>query len=163
MQIRDRRSTITLVVVAIVVVIALGVAGFFAKQYYDLKANPNMAAEEETAQLTEQVGKLYELPKDEEPIVGEVKDKEKLKDQPFFKNAQNGDKILIYQKAKIAIVYRQDENKLINVGPIAIDVAKKEAKEQEKTSSQEQPTTPTADSTSTSNPDQPVTSPATGQ
>ncbi len=108
------------------VVAALGAAGYFAKQYYDLRSNPNMAAQEETVQLTNTVSKLYDLPKDEKPIIGSVQDKEKLKDQPFFKNAQNGDKILIYKEAKLAVIYRQEENKLINVGPIAIDAAPKE-------------------------------------
>lgn len=121
---RDRKTTITFVIVALVVLIALGAAGFFAKQYYDLRANPNQAAEADTERLTSAVGKLYQLPKDEKPIVGKVQDKEKLKDQPFFKNARNGDDILIYQKSKVAIVYRAEEDKLINVGPIAIDAAK---------------------------------------
>lgn len=127
---RDKKTTITFVIVALVVLIALGAAGFFAQQYYALRANPNQAAEAETARLTAAVGKLYELPKDEEPIVGEVQDIEKLKEQPFFENAQNGDDILIYQKAKVAIIYRAEENKLINVGPIAIDAAPQEGGEE---------------------------------
>ncbi|HEU5121306.1 MAG TPA: hypothetical protein VFT59_00525, partial [Candidatus Saccharimonadales bacterium] len=47
----------------------------------------------------------------------------KLKDQPFFKNAENGDQLLIYQGAKMAIIYREKDNKLINVGPVAMDAA----------------------------------------
>lgn len=119
----NKNNRVIYIVLIIVVLLAVGTAGYFAKKYFDLKANPNQASQEETARLTEAVGKLYELPKDETPIVGKVQDKEKLKDQPFFKNAQNGDDILIYQKAKVAIIYRAKENKLINVGPIAIDAA----------------------------------------
>lgn len=120
---RSKKSIIIFIVIALLVVIALGVAGYFAKQYYDLRSYPSMAANQEATQLTTAVNKLYELPKDEKPVIGSVQDKEKLKDQPFFKNAQNGDKILIYQKAKMAIIYRQQDNKLINVGPITIDTS----------------------------------------
>lgn len=118
------KSTYVLIIVGVIVLVGLaGVAGFFAKNYFDLKANPQQAADSEVKRLTDAVGKLYQLPADETPIVGKVKDKEKLKDQPFFKNAQNNDDLLIYQKAKIAIVYRDTESKLINVGPIALDSA----------------------------------------
>ncbi|HEX6462184.1 MAG TPA: hypothetical protein VFZ58_02820 [Candidatus Saccharimonadales bacterium] len=119
----SRNNRFMYVALIIIVLLAIGTAGFFAKKYFDLRANPGQAAEEETARLTNAVGKLYELPKDETPIIGKVQDKEKLKDQPFFKNAENSDDILIYQKAKVAIIYRAKENKLINVGPIAIDAA----------------------------------------
>lgn len=124
---RDKKTVVAFVALAVLVVGLLGTAGFFAKQYYDLRANPAQATQAEREQLVNKVSKLYALPKDEQPIVGEVRDIEKLKDQPFFKNAKNGDKILIYQKAKLAIVYREGENKLINVGPIAIDAAPQES------------------------------------
>ncbi len=81
---RNRKTTIILVIVALIMLIALGVAGFFAKQYYDLRANPGQASEAETTRLTKAVGKLYQLPADEKPIIGKVQDKEKLKDQAFF-------------------------------------------------------------------------------
>lgn len=123
---RDKKTVVAFVALAVLVVGLLGTAGFFAKQYYDLRANPAQATQAEREQLVNKVSKLYALPKDEQPIVGEVRDIEKLKDQPFFQNAKNGDKILIYQKAKLAIVYREGENKLINVGPIAIDAAPQE-------------------------------------
>jgi hypothetical protein len=94
---------------------------YFYLQYQKIKKNPNIVAKQETDQLVEQVSKLIDLPKDETPTVATILDKEKLKDQPFFANAQNGDKILIYTKAKKAIIFRPSQNKLINVGPIAID------------------------------------------
>jgi len=107
-----------------VLLLATGTAGYFAKSYYDLRAHPGNAAEGDTERLMSAVGKLYQLPSDETPIIGKVRDKEKLKDQPFFQKSENNDDILIFQKAKIAIIYRAPENKLINVGPIAIDAAK---------------------------------------
>lgn len=114
-------SMILMIGLGIVVVILGIVAFYFYNQYQNIKKNPNQVAQAETDQLVAQVSKLIDLPKDETPTVATVLDKEKLKDQPFFANAKNGDKILIYTKAKKAIIFRPSENKLINVGPIAID------------------------------------------
>jgi len=95
------------------------IAGYFFWQYTKLKANPDAAAQETTQRLVGKVEKLYQLP-DEKPTVAQINDKDKLKEQPFFKSAQNGDYLLIFTNAKLAVLYREGENKLINVGPIAI-------------------------------------------
>jgi hypothetical protein len=123
---RDKKTTILIALVVILIIALLGVAGFFAKGYYELRQNPNKVAEDETKRLIEKVGKLYQLPGDETPVIAKVQDKEKLKDQPFFKNAENGDQLLIYQGAKMAIIYREKDNKLINVGPVAMDSSPQE-------------------------------------
>ena len=114
-------STFLLIGLGVIVLALAIVAFYFYSQYQSIKKNPNQAAQAETEQLVAKVGKLIDLPKDETPTVATVLDKEKLKGQAFFSNAENGDKILIYTKDKKAIVYRPSQNKLINVGPIAID------------------------------------------
>ena len=114
-------STFLLIGLGVIVLALAIVAFYFYSQYQGIKKNPNQAAQAETEQLVAKVGKLIDLPKDETPTVATVLDKEKLKGQAFFSNAENGDKILIYTKDKKAIVYRPSQNKLINVGPIAID------------------------------------------
>lgn len=74
----------------------------------------------EADKLVKTVGKLIDLPTDQEPVVGTVNDAGSLaKQQKFFVNSQNGDKVLIYQDK--AIIYRPSDNKLINVGPVYID------------------------------------------
>lgn len=125
----NKKTVVAFAALAVLIVGLLGTAGFFAKEYYDLRANPTQAKEQEREKLVNQVGQLYSLPQGEQPIVGEVKDVKKLDEQPFFKNAKNGDKILIYQEARLAIVYRQAKNKLINVGPIAIDANSQQKKD----------------------------------
>lgn len=118
-----------LVALVIVIIVALAAtAGYFFWQYSNLKANPDAAAQETTQRLVGEVSKLYAVP-DETPTVAQINDKEKLKEQPFFQNTQNGDYLLIFTKAKLAVLFREKENKLINVGPIAITPEQKKAGE----------------------------------
>lgn len=102
-------------------VVALVVGIYYFLQYQksqELLKNPVLENQMETQNLIDKVGKLIELPKDEEPTVATVSDVKKLKSQAFFANAQNGDKVLIYQKAKKAVLYRPSTNKIIEFGPI---------------------------------------------
>ncbi len=62
-----------------------------------------------------------ELPQGETPTIATVSDKEKLKDQPFFKATENGDVLLAYTKAMQAILDRPNTNKIINVAPINLN------------------------------------------
>lgn len=108
----------------LLVVIGFGLAAWLYMANQDLKKNPTQTAQQQqqnkAADVKAKVAKLIDVPKDEPPTLATVTDKEKLKDQPFFKDAQNGDQILIFPQVKKAIIYREKENKLINVGPIAI-------------------------------------------
>lgn len=112
---------IAIVVGVVLVVGALVAATYFYMQLQNLKKNPNAESDAEIKKLTEQVRKFYDLPTDETPTVATVSDKSKVADQPFFAKADNGDKILIYRKNKLAILFRPSQNKLINVGPIDLD------------------------------------------
>jgi hypothetical protein len=49
-----------------------------------------------------------------------VLEQDKLKDQPFFARAQNGDKVIIYTQNKKAILYRPSENRIIEVAPLVV-------------------------------------------
>lgn len=121
----NKKNTVSLKYVLIgltvVVLVLAAISGYFYVQYQNLKKNPEQITKAENEALVEEVGKIYALPKDETPTIATVIDKEKLKDQPFFANAQNGDKILIYTKSKKAIIYRPKEKVIVNAGPIALD------------------------------------------
>lgn len=88
------------------------------QQSQKLLKNPTLAAQLEVQDLLQKVGNVMELPKGESPTIATVSDVTKLKNQPFFVNAQNGDKVLIYAGAKEAILYRPGENKIIGVAPV---------------------------------------------
>lgn len=71
---------------------------------------------QDDAQATkEAVGKLMELPADEDPVTATVKDADKVRAQKFFSKAQNGDRVLIYNENQKAILYRPSINKIIEV------------------------------------------------
>ena len=99
---------------------SLATSAYFYKQYEKIKKNPNLVAQEEVKSLVAQVGQLMVLPTDEVPSIATVVDKDKLKDQAFFKNTAKDDKILIYTKAKKAILYRPSTHKIIEFAPLAI-------------------------------------------
>ncbi len=85
-----------------------------------LKEDPGKIAKEETAKVVALVGKLVILPEGEEPVIATVTDKEKLKDQPVFAKAENGDKILIYSIAQKAYIYNPTKNVIVDVVPVNI-------------------------------------------
>ena len=88
---------------------------YFLIAYQSNKANPDAALQKETKALTDRIGSFMELPLDEQPTLATVTDQEKLKGQNFFTHAQNGDKLLVYPKAKKAILYRPSTKKVIEV------------------------------------------------
>ncbi len=123
--IKPRVVAFSLVGIIVVSLLGYGVVRFLAlqKEVQMLKSSPKAAqdaAKEDVKQLIEKIGKLIAIPKDETPTVATVNDIEKLKSSPFFTNAKNGDRVLIYTTAKKAILYRPAENKIIDVGPISI-------------------------------------------
>ncbi len=83
-------------------------------------------AADETNKIISKVSKLILLP-EETPQIVVVQDVEKLRPlQPFFKDAENGDYVLVYQN--LALIYSPTKNKLINVGPVTREEEKAPAK-----------------------------------
>jgi hypothetical protein len=83
-----------------------------------LKQNPQTIAKQETDEVAAKIGALMDLPKNEEPTLATVTDIAKLKNQQFFAQAQNGDKVLIYAQSSKAILYRPQTNKIIEVASV---------------------------------------------
>lgn len=100
-------------VVLFVILAAAGVY-VFAITREDV-AIPNTANLElaQLQQLMDNLGELIQIPEGEAPIMALVSDASTLKDQPFFKNAQNGDRVIIFKSNKQAILYRASTNKII--------------------------------------------------
>lgn len=103
-------------------VLILGAGGYFYYKGQTPQVNPNdpQAAQEEVRKLVAEVGKLIDLPAGENPTIATVTDVDKLRNQPFFQKAQNGDKVLIYQGAGKAILYSPSLKKVLDVSPLNI-------------------------------------------
>jgi len=106
-------------VVAVLLISSLAAAGYFFSKYKSLQKESKATTQTEEGRIKEKVGKLYNTP-GEEPSIAQVEDQSKVQNQTFFKDAQKGDYILIYQQAKLAILYREGTNKIINTGPIVL-------------------------------------------
>lgn len=112
-----------------VLFVALAVGGsFLLWQNYQLKARAGDIEtnnqqqelnEQEIKNLLNKVSEHILLPEGEEPTIATIVDAEKLsQEQAFYSGVQDGDKVLIYMNAQKAIIYREGDDKLINVGPI---------------------------------------------
>jgi hypothetical protein len=115
-----------ILVLIVLIIVSLGGAGYFFYKYQQAqkeiqaKSDPQKFVAEETKRLVAEISKFIDLPQGEEPTVATVTDIEKLKDEPFFDRAKNGDKVLIYTNAKKAILYDPSLKKIINVAPVNI-------------------------------------------
>ena len=117
------KKIILTILILLLLAASSGTAYYFYSKYQvaqDKLDNPEIAAQTEVKILTDQISKIMVLPVDEEPTVATVLEKDKIQDQPFFANAENGDKVIIYTKAMKAILFRPEENKIIEVAPIEI-------------------------------------------
>ena len=114
--------------ILITVVVVVGVA-FFVQNYLHTRNQLKQLSSDKTAaqasdqQLVNEVKAYVVLPQGETPTVATVNDVSKLKDQVFFQNAQNGDKVLIFSQAKTAILYRPSAKKIVEYAPINVDAS----------------------------------------
>ncbi len=81
-------------------------------------SHPQANTQAQASTLRDEVATLIELPRGETPTIATVEDINKLKNQPFFTKAQNGDKVLMFAKGKEAILYRPGVRKIIQVAPL---------------------------------------------
>lgn len=120
------RYTLISIVVALIVIAALVPSYYFYTKYQQSQKflrNPSEAASEEMHILLDQVGRMIELPTGEQPTIATVADKTKLQNQPFFARSENGDKVLIFQQSKKAILFRPSLGKVIEVSTLNVNDA----------------------------------------
>ncbi len=113
-----RRHALMIRVLAILLLLSLAACAYFAYQYYRLQSNPTLKAQTETQQTLAQLSKVMMLPNDPNPVIATITDKTKLEGQPFFKNAQNGDRVVIFPSTMKAVLFRPSTGKIIDVAPL---------------------------------------------
>jgi hypothetical protein len=105
-----------------VVVLLVLLAGILIiRQYMQTR---NELVLNDPSKLSAHIGAFLELPTGETPTLATVNEASKLKSQPFFRNAQDGDKVLIYSQASRAVLYRPSTKKIIEYSPINLGASK---------------------------------------
>ncbi|MEK7594957.1 MAG: hypothetical protein AAB436_04950 [Patescibacteria group bacterium] len=110
------------VVVIVVLIAALPAFYFYNKsRVAEQRLNdPNTANQQVINAVVKKVSHLMLLPTDEQPTLATISDASKTKGQPFFTNAKNGDKLLVFTNARKAILYRPSTNLIIEVAPLNV-------------------------------------------
>lgn len=132
---KTQRSSVLMWLVLGLIVLGILWSGY---NYYSTSkqlavlTDPNIAAEasrKQTEEVLGKIGKLMILPKDKKPVVATINDVEKLSTtQDFYREAHNGDRLVIFPASKKAIIYDEDDNRIVNVGPIVYNSPEAEAK-----------------------------------
>lgn len=109
-----------LALLIIIVIVLLGFA-IFKKFNPSVKIPEGQLSEKEIKVLVNKVSKLINVP-EETPVIATIIEADQLiAEQKFYVGSKDGDYLMVFPKAQKAIIYREKENKLINVGPIIID------------------------------------------
>ena len=82
----------------VVLILIVGLGAVYVFTYFQKDAvQSSVSTDKQVAEILEKLGKLVVLPTNETPTIATVTDVDKLSGQPFFRNAQNGDKVVIIE------------------------------------------------------------------
>ncbi len=138
----DSMNKLTVIGLLIFALASVGGNVFLGVKYFS--APKVISVLDENQKIIADVGKLMELPTDELPTVAKVDDPQQLIDQGVFTKVQKDDTVLIYPKAKRAILYRPSTNKIIEVATVNITDTPPAATNGSTLGSTPTPTTPPA-------------------
>lgn len=116
------KRSLFLPLLAVVMALILSSSGYFLFQksrFPETNTRTQIEDQKELTKITSHISQTIELP-DEQPTLATVSDKSKLQDQPFFRKAENGDKVLFYTQAAKAILYRPSTKKIIDFTTIRV-------------------------------------------
>jgi hypothetical protein len=112
-----------LIVANILFILGLaGVSTYLFIENRDLNDQLTLTTEEKNKRLVEEINKVFDLP-DEEPVVAVVTNPDEFKSQySAFDNAQQGDYLLFYRKARLNVLYRQDEKRVVKTANVVVPI-----------------------------------------
>jgi hypothetical protein len=122
MEPQNKTSKSFKILFALMVVIAISALGSTALLWQKLQnLEPAVATDKlEMNSLVKEIGQFLDLPQDETPTLLTISTLEGLENQPFFKNAMIGDKVLVYEKNTKAVLWRPSTHKVIEASIISI-------------------------------------------
>ena len=106
-------------VILIIIALGGGGAGLYYYNQYTQAVKRASDPKIEVKELLVKLGKLIDLPT-EEPTVATVTNADQITSQPFFAKAKNGYRVVLYTNERLAILYDDKANKIINVGTINV-------------------------------------------
>ena len=114
-----------MVVIVLIFVVVFGYFIWSKKQQNIITPIGQTAKIEEQKRIVlTKVRTLVSLP-DEQPLFFTVSDSEVLKTkQDFFRNVENGDVLMVFEQSKLAILFRDKTNQIINIGPMGTSTSK---------------------------------------
>ena len=121
---RSKKAGKFLLLAANIIVLAgLGFSSvFFYLKYKNLKATI-ATPDQRIAKYEKEISKSFALPVGEKATLADVKSAADLKkdeaNKEFFKDAADGDVLLVYSTSKQGILYRPTTKKIIKSGPVA--------------------------------------------
>lgn len=126
-DIKSQKSPITvkrlLTIILIIAIFVVGVgAGYMVyNKLLETNSEKEETIDKQVTEILDELSKIILLPEDETPTVISIMDVEQLKreNEKFYKDAVNGDILIIYSDK--AIVFRRREKKIINVAPVFIE------------------------------------------
>lgn len=90
----------------------------------------------------QKVSKYTKLPEDELPVLATIADVGKLGEQAIFKDAMNGDQVLVYVKTQRIYIFRPKTGALVNYGPFIVPSETPAVAQPTQSTSQTQPNAP---------------------
>jgi len=109
-------------------VIFAGLVGGNAYQYQqnrDLNADANKTTEQKNQAIVDEVNKVFDVP-DEPPVVAVVRDPAEFKAEYTAYNSvevKEGDYLLFFRKARLSLLYRQSEKKVVKTADVLVPIA----------------------------------------
>lgn len=113
-----------LVGLVVLVFMTTGLATHFYLRAKSAGQDATQSATAERDALVARVRRIMVLP-DEQPEIATVTNPDALKSDPFFIGAKTGDKLLIFSKARRAVLFDPVEGHILNAAPLNLDPTQK--------------------------------------
>lgn len=112
------KNLLSLLIIIIIAVLSIAI---FKKFNPTVKTGEGQLTEKQIKTLVIKVSKLINVPEETPVIATIIKADQLIAEQKFYAGSKDGDYLMVFSKAQKAIIYRESEDKLINVGPIIVD------------------------------------------
>lgn len=119
---KNQKIFIAFGVIIFIILISLPGIYFYRKyrQSRDMLFQLPLSSPEQAKSILDKIREITQLPNDEVPEIVTIFDITKSGGQAFFAKGKNGDKLVIYKKAGLAILYDPIENQIVQMGPLIL-------------------------------------------